>query len=171
MGRDEPVPPGGRIDKTDWRPGDVVKQAELNWLAKMSGAGARFSVYLLPSGQCQETGRDQVHTQMGLYFRNLPGVLAPLHVLRYPSSRRRKAVLHESLRVDSIVPLPQPAGPSAVCTRGWQDTGRRRGVATEPEYGCRLYAPTSCCFNRIGSDLRNAVAASGIGLSGALWRS
>jgi hypothetical protein len=37
---------------------------------------ANFSIYLLPSGQCQETGRDQVHTQMGLYFAALCAQIA-----------------------------------------------------------------------------------------------
>ncbi len=37
---------------------------------------ANFSIYLLPSGQCQETGRDQVHTQMGIYFAALCAQIA-----------------------------------------------------------------------------------------------
>ena len=35
---------------------------------KSGDTNARLTYYLLPSGQCQETGRDQVHAQMGLDF-------------------------------------------------------------------------------------------------------
>lgn len=37
---------------------------------------AQFSIYLLPSGQCQETGRDVTHSQMGLYFASLCAQIA-----------------------------------------------------------------------------------------------
>ncbi|MDF7824660.1 alginate lyase family protein [Pontiellaceae bacterium B12227] len=37
---------------------------------------AQFSRYLLPSGQCQETGRDVIHSEMGLYFASLCAQIA-----------------------------------------------------------------------------------------------
>ena len=37
---------------------------------------ACFTIYLLPSGQCQETGRDVGHSQMGLYFASLCAQIA-----------------------------------------------------------------------------------------------
>ncbi|MDF7822753.1 alginate lyase family protein [Pontiellaceae bacterium B12227] len=39
----------------------------IEWL-KSGDSNARLTNYLLPSGQCQETGRDQDHAQMGLDF-------------------------------------------------------------------------------------------------------
>jgi hypothetical protein len=48
---------------------------EITYL-KEGKTNARFSIYLLPSGQCQETGRDQVHAQMGLYFASLCAQIA-----------------------------------------------------------------------------------------------
>ena len=38
---------------------------------KNGHTNAQFSRYLLPSGQCQETGRDLIHAEMGLYFASL----------------------------------------------------------------------------------------------------
>jgi len=43
---------------------------------KEGETNACFATYLLPSGQCQETGRDQVHAQMGLYFASLCAQIA-----------------------------------------------------------------------------------------------
>ncbi|RMD80099.1 MAG: hypothetical protein D6820_07230, partial [Lentisphaerae bacterium] len=44
--------------------------AEINRL-RQGKTNACFSIYLMPSGQCQETGRDVLHSQMGLFFASL----------------------------------------------------------------------------------------------------
>jgi len=50
-------------------------EAEIQRL-KTGKTNAQFSIYLLPSGQCQETGRDQIHAGMGLYFASLCAQIA-----------------------------------------------------------------------------------------------